>query len=90
MATLSKEQKMKWISENRENIISSINDRNIKSNISLKKLMEIYLETAIKKGELTGHLNGLKAVEKYCDAVVRNGNKSVFISDAMRKQGVNL
>lgn len=90
MATLSHEQKMKWITNNRENIINSINDRNSKSNLPLKKLMEIYLETAIKKGELTGHLNGLKAVEKYCCAVVRNNNREVFISDAMRRQGVNI
>lgn len=90
MATLSNETKMAWISKNRENIISSINDRNLKSNLPLKKLMEIYLETAIRKGELTGHLNGLKSVEKYCDAVVRNGNRDVFVSDAMRRQGTNL
>jgi hypothetical protein len=90
MTTLSNEIKMAWIANNRENIINSINDRNSKSNLPLKKLMEIYLETAIKKGELTGHLNGLKAVEIYCDAVVRNNNRGVFVSDAMKKQGVNL
>jgi len=90
MTTLSNEIKMAWIANNRENIINSINDRNSKSNLPLKKLMEIYLETAIKKGELTGHLNALKAVEKYCDAVVRNNNRGVFVSDAMKKQGVNL
>ena len=90
MATLTNEMKMTWISNNRENIITSINDRNSKANLPLKKLMEIYLETAIKKGELTGHLNGLKAVEKYCDSVVRNSNRGVFVSDAMRRQGTNL
>ena len=87
---MTTETKMTWIANNRENIINSINDRNSKANLPLKKLMEIYLETAIKKGELAGHLNGLKAVEKYCDAVVRNGNRGVFVSDAMRRQGVNL